>query len=51
MPEFNQPEKGRVLLSDGVKFSWKNPDDIEVIVEENGSKVAVKDLIYMVPRS
>ena len=48
MPEFDQPEKGKLLLQDGVTFSWVNATDLEVMVQENGTKVAVKDLIYIV---
>lgn len=51
LPEFNQLEKGRVLLSDRVTFSWNNPSDVEVTVQDNGSKVSIKEMIYIVPAS
>ncbi|KAL4230623.1 Leucine--tRNA ligase [Mactra antiquata] len=51
IPEFGEPEKGKVLLSEGVTFSWGSPDDVEVVVVENGSKVAIKELTYLVPSS
>lgn len=51
IPEFNEPEKGKVLLSDKVTFSWNSPSDVDVVVQENGSFVLVKEMIYIVPSS
>jgi hypothetical protein len=51
IPDFGNPEKGKVLLGDGVTFSWNSPLDEEVVVQQNGSKVAIKELIYLVPVS
>ncbi|XP_060564923.1 leucine--tRNA ligase, cytoplasmic-like [Ruditapes philippinarum] len=51
IPDFGNPEKGKVLLGDGVTFSWNSPADEEVVVQQNGSKVAIKELIYLVPVS
>lgn len=51
IPEFGEPEKGKVLLSDCVKFSWNSPTDVDVVVQENGSMVLVKEMVYIVPCS
>lgn len=48
MPEFNQIEKGKIVLADGVTFSWNAATDVEVFVHENGTKVSVKEMIYVV---
>lgn len=48
MPEFNAAQKGKILLNDGVVFSWNSPTDVEVVVQDNGTKVPVKEMIYIV---
>ena len=51
IPEYGNFEKGKVLLNDGVIFSWNSPTDEEVFAQQNGSKAAIKELIYIVPDS
>ncbi|KAH3839433.1 leucine--tRNA ligase, cytoplasmic-like [Dreissena polymorpha] len=48
MPEFNAGDKGKVLLQNKVVFSWNSPSDVEVKLQDNGSHVTVRELVYIV---